>query len=135
MKIRGIRAKKSDIIELNENILTINGKPYDLDNLLSPSTEENAGNIQFFKDNQCYTDNGIIYINLNVDIYHHFMFINNNDLIFYDKDLNGDIDKSELAGMLEVYNMTEDDRRASREKFKDSFTAEQWKERVKACQK
>ena len=135
MKIQAIKSQKnvSDILELNGNNLTINGKDYDLDNLLSPSIEEDADNTQFFIDNQCYLENGFKQVKIYVDNQHFFMFVNNNAILFYDKDLNGDIDLTELKDLIDTYNMTEENRRKKHIDFKNSFTDKEWIERRKMC--
>lgn len=135
MKIQGIklRENKSDILELNGNILKINGKNYNLDNLLSPSVEEDADNTQFFIDNQCYIENGAKHIKIYVDQQHFFLFVNNNYLLFHDKDLNDEIDLSELGGLINCYNLSEKDRVKEHLDFKKTFSDEEWIARRKAC--
>ena len=105
-----------------------------MENLLSPSIEEDADNSQFFIDNQCYVENGIKHIKIYVDNQHFFLFVNNNYLLFHDKDLNGDIDLTELAGLIDCYNLPEEDRRKEHLDFKKTFTDVEWIERRKSCE-
>lgn len=139
MKIKAIKSQenKSDILELNGNIFKINGKDYDLDNLLLPEvgTDENPkpDNTQFFIDNQCYIENGITQLKIYVDNQHFFLFVNNNYLLFHDKDLNGEIDLTELADLITCYNLSEEDRRKEHLEYKATFTDEEWVARRKSC--
>lgn len=135
MKIQAIKSQtnKSDTLEKNGNILKINGKDYDLDNLLSPSTEEDADNTQFYIDNPCYVENGVDQLKIHVSQEHFFLFVNNNYLLFHDKDLNGEIDMQELAGLIDTYNLTENERRAVHKSYRDTFSPADWKLRIEAC--
>ena len=136
MKINAIKSQtnKSDKLELSGNILGINGKDFDLENLLSPSTEEDADNTQFYIDNPCYIDSqGVKHLKIYVSQEHFFLFVNNNYMLFYDKDLNGDIDMAELGALINAFNLPENIRRANHKKYRDSFTPEDWKKRMEAC--
>ena len=135
MKIQAIKSQenKSDILELNGNILKLNDKDYDLDNLSSPSIEENVDNTQFFIDNQCYLENGIEHIKINVDQQHFFLFVNNNYLLFHDKDLNGEIDVSELSDLIRCYNLSEKNRVKEHKDYIKTFTDKEWIARRKSC--
>jgi len=127
----------SDKLSLSGNILTINGKDYDLDSLLTvpEATEDNQDAIiAFYAENKCYIDNaGITQLKIAVDNAHFFLFINNNYLLFHDKDLNGEIDLTELEDLIRCYNQTEEERRAEHKAYRDSFTPEEWKARMEAC--
>lgn len=136
MKIQAIlsQTNKSDILKLNGTVLKINGKDYDLYKLNSPSTEDEADNTQFFIDNQCFVDSdGIGHLKIYVDNKHFFLFINNNYLLFHDKDLNGDIDLNELRGLIDCYNLSEDDRKKEHLEYKVTFSPGKWIERRKMC--
>lgn len=140
MKIQGIKSQtdKSDILELNGNIFKINVKDYDLDNLLSPSqpTEENPepDNSQFFTDNQCYIDaQGIKQLKIYVNDQDFFDYMNNNFKLFFDIDLNGDIDKAEFEKWVIHYNLSEPEKEMNRGKIKESFSPEHWKTRMEIC--
>lgn len=135
MKIQAIlsQTNKSDILKLNGNILEINGKDYDLDNLESPSIEEDADNTQFFIDNQCYKDLSGEHIKIYVDNKHFFLFINDNYLLFHDKDLNGEIDLSELADLINCYNLSEENRKIEHLEYKNSFSPKDWVKRRVTC--
>ena len=112
MKIQGIKSQGnvSDVLLLTGNILSINGKDYDLDALLPPSVEEGADNTQFFIDNQCYIINGTKYIKIHVDNQDYFLFINNNYLLFFDVDMDGEIDIDELGNLIDHYNLNEEEK-------------------------
>ena len=137
MKIQAIKSQenKSDTLEFIGNVLKINGKDYDLENLPSPvqPTEETPepDNTQFYLDNQCYTDlQGIDQLKIYVSHEHFFLFVNNNYLLFHDKDLNGEIDMTELGELIDTYNLTEPARRAVHRAYRDSFTPQKWKKRM-----
>jgi len=123
----------SDELSINGNVLKVNGKDFDTENLLSPSTEENADNTQFFIDNPCYIENDIKHLKIYVDSKHWFLFINNNYLLFHDKDLNGEIDLDELKGLIDCYNLPEADRVKEHKDYIKTFTVDDWIARRKSC--
>ena len=135
MKINAIKSQtnKSDILALSGNILGINGKDYDLENLLSPSTEEDADNTQFYLDNPCYLESGIKQLKIYVSQEDFFDYVNNNFKLFFDTDLNGDIDDIEFSNWITHYNLPENGKRANRKVIKDGFSPEEWKARIEAC--
>jgi len=132
MKIQAIKSQtnKSDILELKGTELTINGTIYDLNNLQPYPTEENADIPGFIETERCYTDaNGIDQINIKVSQEHSFLFVNSNYLLFHDKDLNGELDLNELKGLIDCYNLSEQDRRKEHLEYKATFSDKEWSTR------
>ena len=140
MKINAIKSQtnKSDILELSGNILKINGKDYDLDNLSTPAqateTTPEPDNTQFYIDNQCYIDlHGVKQLKIYVSQEDFFDHVNNNFKLFFDTDLNGDIDDIEFNNWITHYNLPGNGKRANRKAIKDGFSSEEWKLRIEAC--
>ena len=140
MEIQAIKSQenKSDILALSGNILKINGNDFDLNNLLSPvqPTEENPepDNTQFYLDNPCYIDaQGVEHLKQYVSQEDFFDYVNNNFQLFFDTDLNGDIDAIEFDNWIIHYNLPENGKRANRKVIKDGFSPEEWKLRIEAC--
>ena len=140
MKIQAIKSQtnKSDILELSGNILKINGKPFDLNNLSTPAqpTEANPepDNTQFFTGNPCYIDAaGVKQLKIYVSNQDFFDYMNNNFKLFFDTDLNDDIDDTEFVKWVAHYNLSEDEKVVNRKAIKESFTAEEWKIRMEVC--
>jgi len=124
MKIQAVKSQKnkSDTLELNGNELTINNTIFDLTNLHQYPTEKNADIQTFIETERCYKDqNGIDIIQLKVDQQHFFLFVNNNYLLFHDKDLNGELDLSELCCFVDCYNLSEEDRLKNHRKTIDKY--------------
>lgn len=135
MKIQAIKSQenKSDILQLNGTELNINGTIFPIDNLPEYPTDENADTQAFFEANQCYSQNGTDHIKIYVDQQHFFLFVNNNYLLFHDKDLNGEIDIDELKGLIDCMNLSEEDRRKEHGEYRSTFSAEDWKTRMETC--
>lgn len=143
-----LNKKHSDNLSLNGPILTINGKDYNLDTLLV-IPEKNQQ--EFLQENRCYIDEkGNKIIQLQVDFFLQFLFINNNYMLFYDKDLNEDLSMDELKEFVRIFNLPETDiedkdkesdthgqviqegRRTAHKKIIASYSPEEWKAREKA---
>lgn len=113
MKIKATFNKNqiSDILKLNGNELTVNGLTMPLDNLQPYPTEEDADIPVFLEANPAYTDaQGNDILQLKVAMNRNFLFMNNNHLIFHDKDMNSDFDINELTDFIRCYNLENDDR-------------------------
>jgi hypothetical protein len=113
MKIKATFNKEniSDVLEINGNDLTVNGLIMPLDNLPKYPTEENADIQVFLEANPAYTDqNGEDILQLKVAMNRNFLFMNNNYLIFHDKNMNGEFDQAELEDFVNCYNLENDDR-------------------------
>lgn len=131
---------KSDTFTKSNNIVTINGTDYDLDNLNEkpiPVTDENGtvtnqSEIDSFAD-RCYLENEVKYIKIEVDNQNFFDFVNNNYMLFFDTDLNGDISDTELDALVIHYNLDEVDRVKNRKAIIAGFGEEEWKTKRIAC--
>lgn len=133
MKITATLSKTGDELSLNGNEITIDGLTIPLDNPPVYPTDENADIHAFMDANPVYVDqNGDVLIRLKVDNEHFFDFVNNNYLLFFDTDLNGDIDLSELEALVNHYNLSEEERRTNRANIKAGYSVEDWKARMES---
>lgn len=107
MKIQTQLNKIADEISLSGNNLIINGDNYDLDNVQELPENESPENQRVYLSGE----DTIIF--LKIDVKRQFMFINGNDLKFYDVDCNGILDVNELKTIVDHWNMSEAERRTA----------------------
>lgn len=108
MKIQTQLKDKKDDLKLDGNILSINGEDYDLQNL--PSYIDPIDEIEQ-EQPRLYQKNDDIYGLFYIDFDVQFMFINNNTMLFYDIDMDGDLSIDEVKVLVEHWNMSPEERR------------------------
>lgn len=125
MKIQTQLTIIADELKLSENILTINGTDYDLSAPQELSESESPEN------QRVYLRGEETVIFLKIDTEKSFMFTKtkikgtneygSNLMRFYDVNDDGDISLSELAIIVEHWNMSEEDRREAHKVIRDEF--------------
>lgn len=124
MKLNKIIGKTASKLSLSGNILTVDSVDYDLDNLNQiPSVIlDDEGNCTNDEEIESFTESVYIakdgetkVLKIAVDTDRQFLLINGNASKFYDWNDDGTIDEeTELPDFVEIWNQTEEERRAVR---------------------
>ena len=115
MKTIHTLSAKADELNLSGNILTINGKDYDLENPpVKPVLFEDGSNqdeVTAF-NSPVYKDGDTVYLHLHYDTLRQWDFLGSHLMDVWDLDQNGDISVTELENFIDkMWNASEEERR------------------------
>jgi hypothetical protein len=160
MIIKKITATDSSTAVKSDRTLTVDGTEYDLDNLetipeklvVTAEVTDDDGNVTteavteddvttrdeeiatFKSTYACYTDaNGDDVCFLSVGKDREFIFKNNNYKLFFDVNLNDDLDDDELDAFFVHWNLSVSDAKAARAAIMADYTKADWKSRRENC--
>ena len=114
-----------DKFSLTGSSIKINGKEYDLVNpkvLPEIGRDEQDNPILESSENQrVYLDGDTCFIRLHVSFHKMFLFQDNNDLLYHDRDSSGGLDLSEFSELIHCLNIPNDERVKEHKAYEKSF--------------